>query len=207
MSSADTAVGAILAGGRSTRFGADKRVASFHGEPLVERVARVLGSVVNRVVLVTADGVALSGIAIPAIADEYPSAGPLAGIHAALSYALALGSRGALIVGCDMPFISAGLLQELIRRGNEGRSPAVAPQSEGRRGLEPLCAWYSCAAFPPIEAALSSGQLSPHLLLAALGADILPLDNVRNFGDPAVIFRNLNTPDDLAEAERTSSIG
>jgi molybdopterin-guanine dinucleotide biosynthesis protein A len=78
---------------------------------------------------------------------------------------------------------------------------AVLPESGGRRGIEPLCAWYATRALPAVRAALRGSDHSLHRLLASLSVEQIPLARVAEFGDPGVLFFNLNSPGDLARAE------
>jgi molybdopterin-guanine dinucleotide biosynthesis protein A len=99
-----------------------------------------------------------------------------------------------------MPFVTAPLLRALA----DGLSGADAclPESGGPRGLEPLCAAYGPAAGPAIAAALAAGERSAVGFHDRIKLGILSSERVRAFGDPAVLFFNVNTPDDLAEADR-----
>ena len=98
----------ILAGGQSSRFGANKALVSVFGEPLIVRVARQLVSEGVRVTLVVqneADYTELadySELGIRMIEDGVSNAGPLAGVLAALRDSHQLGAEWCLIGTCDM---------------------------------------------------------------------------------------------------------
>ena len=79
--------------------------------------------------------------------------------------------------------------------------PVVLPQSDGRRGLEPLCAGYGPACRAAIEESLDRGDLRAVAFHERIGVGILPLSEVARFGDPEVLFFNVNTTDDLARTE------
>ena len=78
---------------------------------------------------------------------------------------------------------------------------AFLPESDGRRGVEPLCAAYGPACRAAIEESLDRGDLRAVAFHRAVNVGILPLAGVRALGDPARLFFNVNTPDDLAEAD------
>jgi molybdopterin-guanine dinucleotide biosynthesis protein A len=68
--------------------------------------------------------------------------------------------------------------------------------------MEPLCAAYGSACGPAIRAALELGEaravgFHPYVRVARL-----PREEVLQYGDPDVLFFNVNTPDDLERAER-----
>ena len=100
-------LGAVLAGGRSSRFGSDKGAALLDGRTLVERAAAALSAYADEVVIVSPDGVA----DLPR-----PGLGPLGGIAAALDHAAERGFRCVLTIGCDMPVLPSGLIEALLRR-------------------------------------------------------------------------------------------
>lgn len=102
-------LGAILAGGRSSRFGSDKAEALWRGKPLVEHAADRLRPATDDVILC---GRAYGGLR--AIADR-PAVdmGPLGGLNAALHYARAQGFSAVLSLGCDTPDVPDALLDRL----------------------------------------------------------------------------------------------
>jgi molybdopterin-guanine dinucleotide biosynthesis protein A len=192
--------GAIIAGGGSTRFGSPKALAVVGGRRVIDRVADALRaalghdeifSVINNPDLARQAG-------LPAIRDVRTGAGALAGVHAALLHARARGAAGIVAAGCDMPFLSPALIRELLRHADHD---AVLPESEGRRGMEPLCAYYGTSCIDAIEAALDRGDARMIGFHDAIAVQRVPLATVRVHGDPAVLFLNLNTQDDLERAQ------
>ena len=77
---------------------------------------------------------------------------------------------------------------------------AVA-ESDSRRGVEPLCAFYAAACLAPIERTMAAGDRRVVGFYDAVRVARLPADQVAAYGDPAWMFMNVNTPDDLARAE------
>lgn len=193
---------AILAGGRSRRFGSPKALARVGGVPLIERVRDALTAVVPDPVLVTRSPGEHAWLGLPSRADAVASEGPLAGILTALRWAEELGRNGTLVAACDLPFLDAALLRAIVERARSGGALAVAPEGPGRFGIEPLCAWYACAALPALEERLARGERSAGRLLLDLGADRIPLATVRGLGNPEVLFHNVNTREDRLTAER-----
>jgi len=98
-----------------------------------------------------------------------------------------------------MPFVTAELLRALVE-GSAG-CDAFLPESDGRRGVEPLCAVYGPACGPAIERQLARDDLRAIGFHADVNVGTLPLERVRVFGDPDVLFFNVNTPADLERAE------
>jgi molybdopterin-guanine dinucleotide biosynthesis protein A len=127
------------------------------------------------------------------VPDVRPGQGALGGIHAAVKLAPA----PVVVAAWDMPFVSPVLLRALA----EGLAGHDACLPESGRGLEPLCAAYGPACLPAIEACLARGELHAVAFHRAINTGILPLARIAALGDPARLFFNLNTPDDLAEAD------
>jgi molybdopterin-guanine dinucleotide biosynthesis protein A len=75
------------------------------------------------------------------------------------------------------------------------------PESGSRRGVEPLCAWYSHACLAPIERRLRDGDRRVVSFFEDVRVARLSTDDVRQFGDPELLFMNVNTPDELLRAE------
>ncbi|UVO50314.1 molybdenum cofactor guanylyltransferase [Sphingomonas sp. SUN019] len=102
-------LGAILAGGRSRRFGSDKAVALLDGVALIGRVIAALGPQVDALVVCgrTIDG-------YDCVADRPgPDLGPLGGLSAALHYARANGFDRVVSAPCDAPFLPVDLVARL----------------------------------------------------------------------------------------------
>ncbi|HSJ23292.1 MAG TPA: molybdenum cofactor guanylyltransferase [Longimicrobiales bacterium] len=196
-----TTVGVVSAGGQSSRFGSPKALATVGGVRVVDRVIRALEAVLprDRVVCIANDPALAAAIGLPARRDLLRDVGALAGVHAALQWAQELDAAGALVVGCDMPFVEASLLQALLDAA--GDADVIIPCSEGRRGVEPLCAWYGVRCITAIEAAVHRGDARMIGFHEDVSVVHLPLADVRRHGDPARMFLNINTPADLKAAE------
>lgn len=127
--------------------------------------------------------------------DLHPGAGALGGILTAV----AAGPGPVICAAWDMPFVSPALLRTLANGLHT--ADAVLPASGGRRGVEPLCAGYGPACRPAIEACIAQGDYRAIAFHSAVRTSILPAEAVAACGDPAVLFFNVNTPDDLTQAD------
>lgn len=178
--------GLLLAGGRSRRFGGDKRRVRFGAGTLAERALSRLRACVDGDVFVAGRGAFDRPVRALLVADAAAGAGPLGGIVAALRR-----SRfGVLVLPCDAPFVGRDTLAALagtaLRRGR-----AVVVRSP--RGLEPLVAFYPRSALPLLEAALVGRRLAMHRIVARLGPVVLDVRDAR-------AMHNVNRPSDLAQA-------
>lgn len=191
--------GVILAGGGATRFGGlPKGLELVGGRRIIDRVADALRDATDELLVVANDARApdwLPGVRVAG--DLRPGEGSLGGLHAALAHA-----RGAVIVvAWDMPFVSAALLRRLRALGESGFDAAL-PESGSRRGLEPMCAWYAPPCLDAITAALDRGDRRVIAFFDAVRVARLGADAVATFGDPATLFLNVNTAQELDTAER-----
>ncbi|HKG92231.1 MAG TPA: molybdenum cofactor guanylyltransferase [Gemmatimonadaceae bacterium] len=191
--------GVVLAGGAASRYGGrPKGLERVGGRRIVDRVAGALARVADSLLVIANDPAAAGWLPEARVAgDVRPGLGSLGGIHAALVHA----GGPVLVVAWDMPFVPVPLLWELRRLGCGGAADAAVPESDSRRGVEPLCAYYGPACREAIERRLDAGDhrvvsFYDDVRVARLGADV-----VARFGDPAVMFMNVNTPEELALAE------
>jgi molybdenum cofactor guanylyltransferase len=105
-------LGAVLAGGRSTRFGGDKAAALLAGRPLIEHAFAALAPHCGAVVVAGRDWPE----AVTVADRPAPDMGPLGGLAGALHHAAAIGARAVLSVGCDTPHLPFALLAGLAAR-------------------------------------------------------------------------------------------
>jgi molybdopterin-guanine dinucleotide biosynthesis protein A len=98
-----------------------------------------------------------------------------------------------------MPFVTAELLRALGAGLTE--YDVFLPESDGRRGVEPLCAAYGPACAAAIAESLDAGDLRAIGFHSRVRVGVLPLARVRELGDPGQLFFNVNTADELARAE------
>ena len=194
--------GAIIAGGASKRFGSPKALAEVGGVRVIDRVTRSLAAAegVVEVIAIVNDPALGTQVDLPHRPDVLGGAGALAGVHAALLWARELDRVGVVAAGCDMPFLSSALVSEMLRHARS--CDLVIPESDNPRGVEPLCAFYGTDCITPIEAAIARGDARMVGFHEDVHVHRIPLDVVRSFGDPAVIFMNMNTQADLTAAGR-----
>lgn len=192
--------GAVLAGGAASRYsGLPKGLLSVGGRRILDRVVESLDAVTGALPLLVANApdAATWRPDLTTIRDIRPGFGSLGGIYTAVTAA----AEPVLCVAWDMPFVPVALLSALVEGAARGTYDAFLPESSGRRGLEPLCAVYGPACGPAIERRLQQGDLKAISFHSDVRVGILSLAEVRGFGEPAELFFNVNTPEDLARAE------
>lgn len=194
----------ILAGGASRRMGQDKRRLRLWGEQgptLLERTVGLLAGLSDDVVVVLNDPDNWPGLPARLVSDELPDGGALGGISSGLA---ATAHPYALVVACDMPFLSAALLAAMLAVPRDyelliPRSPQ-AGVARNQFDLEPLHAIYSRRCLAPMRAALADGRRQITAFFPAV--HVVELDNhVRDRYDPAGrSFLNLNTFEQMQNA-------
>jgi len=176
----------ILAGGASRRMGTDKSQLRLEQKTFTERISETLLQITDLVTIVGRNDARL-----PGIPDIYPQWGALGGVHAALA---ACQRDWAIVVACDLPFVTAELFQHLasLRLDHE----AVVPlQPDGRP--QPLAALYRIS--PCRERAtqlIEAGRRRPLDLLAAVKTRWVEFAEIRNLAQSESFFVNINTPED-----------
>lgn len=200
----------ILAGGRSRRMGQDKVWLELDGATLIERVvARVLPLAAE--ILFSANAperfealartLPVSG---RVVADIFPGAGPLAGLHAGLSAAQ---HDLVLALAADMPFVNPALIAAMI--GLARGFDAVVPQLRSETGdlaWEPLHALYRRSCAPAIAARLAAGDRQVISFLADVRTRPLTPAEVAAIDPQAHSFFNINTPEDWRRAQSRGNL-
>jgi molybdopterin-guanine dinucleotide biosynthesis protein A len=184
----------ILAGGKSTRMGTDKAFVTLDGRTLLARALEVARSVTADVRIV-GDAAKYAAFA-PVVKDVFRGCGPLGGIHAALR---ASQVELNLILAVDVPFASQAFLQYLIRRARSAPS-AIVTVARTSEGWQPLCAVYRRDFAESAENALRGGCYKIDALFDQVRTQVITEDELESAGFSLRIFRNLNTPEELAEA-------
>ncbi|MDE2579480.1 MAG: molybdenum cofactor guanylyltransferase MobA [Hyphomicrobiales bacterium] len=198
---APRALGVILGGGRGQRMGGDKNLALLAGRPLVAHAIERLRPQCARLVLnINADAAAFARFALPIAPDAAPGfPGPLAGILAGMEWAARADLPDIVTLPTDTPFAPRDLVARLYAaRAQTGAQIAVAG-SGGR--MHPVAALWPSALAPQLRRALYEedlrkvGRFVERFAPAVADWPATPFDP----------FFNVNTPQDLLEAEQIAA--
>lgn len=193
-----TIPGVVLAGGRSSRMGRDKAGVKLGGRSLLDHVLSRLSPQITQIAI-NADEV--GGHDLPIVSDRIPGkAGPMAGIHAAMVYGAGLPATHVVTVSVDCPFFPTDLVSRLVTSLDHPDRIAIAA-SQGRShpvfGLWPTALAADLATWVKTD---DKRRVRDFLLRHDVTEVPFPLHPTRaSVLDP---FFNINTPDDLMEAER-----
>jgi molybdenum cofactor guanylyltransferase len=138
----------------------------------------------------------------PVVEDVFRGCGPLGGIHAALRASQA---ELNLILAVDVPFASRTFLQYLITRARSSPS-AMVTVARTSEGWQPLCAVYRREFVELAENALRASRYKIDGLFDEAYTQVISEEELESAGFSLRIFRNLNTPEELAEAGESGKV-
>jgi molybdopterin-guanine dinucleotide biosynthesis protein A len=192
-----TAGGIVLCGGKSTRMGVPKATLPFGPETMLQRVVRLLGTVVSPVVVVAAQGQPLPRLPdeITVTHDERDQRGPLEGLRAGLK-ALPNSVDIAYITSCDVPLLVPGFVERMIELLDDHEIAVM--EIDGFP--HPLSAVYRRDTLPHIELLLAKDKLRPVFLFDAVRTRRVRPEEMVSVDRELRTLRNLNTREDYLQA-------
>ncbi len=189
-----TVTGVIQAGGRSTRMGGEpKALIQIGGRPIIARVLAALEGAVDDLLLVTNTPDLYRFLGLPMVPDAVPDGGALGGIYTGLK---AAAGEAAFTVACDMPFLRTDVVRLVIERAEEG--DVVVPRVAGQ--YETMHAVYRKTCLTPMAERLRAGRLKIAGFFDTVRVVEIDETEISRYADPAVVFMNVNTPEDLRRA-------
>jgi molybdenum cofactor guanylyltransferase len=191
----------ISAGGKSSRIGTDKALVKVGGKTILERIierTKDLGQA--ETLLISNDVEKYRQFGLTTYADVFPDKGSLGGIYTGIHYA---SSPYSLIIACDMPFLSVPLLNYMISLIDE-KYELIVPRVTGHP--EPLHALYHKTCLEPINKRIEANQLKVMDFYEGLKIRYLDEDEYLEFNPNGTAFMNVNSPEDLAEANRLATV-
>jgi molybdopterin-guanine dinucleotide biosynthesis protein A len=183
----------VLAGGEGMRVGGRKPQRVLNGRRLIDRALEQAGEWSDLVAVAVRDEAQVRPLDAELIHDDPHVEGPLGGLLAAFGFAGGTGCDFLLTIPSDMPFLPSDMMERLAR---EIGDTACALASSGGR-LHPVCGlWRSDA----LEAARDYAARGGRSLRGA--AESMGGLAVEWAAEPFDPFFNVNSPEDLTEAER-----
>jgi molybdopterin-guanine dinucleotide biosynthesis protein A len=180
----------ILAGGESRRFGTDKALFPLEGRPLILHVIETLEPLFHSLTIVSSRGEKLGFTGREVIPDRIEGIGPLGGIHAAMTHCR---SERFFAVACDLPGLNRDLVRYMLEL--QGEHDVILPLVNNQ--WEPLHAVYGRQCLHAVEHCISLGKRRVFDFFDSCRLREVGEDEIRPFGDPKRIFRNINFREDL----------
>jgi molybdenum cofactor guanylyltransferase len=199
-----TSGGIVLCGGRSTRMGLPKATLPFGPETMLQRVVRLLGTVVTPLVAVAAREQVLPELPDEVIVtrDEREQRGPLEGLRAGL-HALPESVDIAYVTSCDVPLLVPAFVSRMIEL--LGDHDIAVMEIDGFP--HPLSAVYRRNTLPQVESLLARDKLRPVFLFDALRTRRVHPSEMVSADPQLYTLRNLNTPEDYKAALSEAGFG
>src|SRR6185369_13214019 len=187
----------VLCGGRSTRMGSPKALLPFGAETMLQRVVRLLATVVSPIVVVAAPEQSLPALPAEVIVtrDEQEGRGPLEGLRAGLK-ALPATVAIAYVTSCDVPLLVPGFVRHMIDLLTDHEIAVM--EIEGFP--HPLSAVYRRTTLPHVEALLAHDRLRPVFLFDTVRTRRVRPEEMTVVDPQLRTLRNLNTRADYLEA-------
>jgi molybdopterin-guanine dinucleotide biosynthesis protein A len=179
----------ILAGGAGSRMGGNKPLRVLAGKTLLARAIETARSWSNEVAIAVRRTDEVEARDVCLLCDPPGLEGPLAG----LASALRLGKEMVLTIPCDAPLLPDDL-PERLAAALPGHAAALA--SSGGQ-VHPVCGLWRLDALAQVRGYAASGRRS--LIGFAERVGFVPVEWPSEPVDP---FFNINSPEDLAAAER-----
>ncbi|HEX9373898.1 MAG TPA: molybdenum cofactor guanylyltransferase [Roseiflexaceae bacterium] len=206
MNAEQPASAVVLAGGLSRRLGQDKRRLRLWGHErptLLDHSVSLVARLCPDVVVVLNDPKEWGELPARIVPDAYPDGGALGGIYSGLA---ATAYEYALVVACDMPFLSADLIAAMLARPRDydvlvPRSPDPGA-ARNALGVEPLHAIYGKACLGPMRATIESGRRQIAAFFPQVRVAYVELEEIRRYDPAGRSFLNVNTPAEMDAAER-----
>jgi molybdenum cofactor guanylyltransferase len=189
--------GIVVCGGKSTRMGVPKATLPFGSETMLQRVVRLLGSVVSPIVVVAAREQSLPDLPdhVSVTRDERDERGPLEGLRAGLK-ALPESIDAAYVTSCDVPLLVPAFVERMIEL--LGEHDIAVMEIDGF--THPLSAVYRRDVLPQVESLLEADRLRPVFLFDAVRTRRVQPAEMISVDPQLRTLRNLNTRQDYLEA-------
>lgn len=194
--------GVILAGGKNRRLpGIKKAFLNVGGKRIIDHIYGVFTELFDEIIIVANEPEDFMEWDARVVSDISPTRCSLAGIHAGLFYAQ---TPHIFVSACDTPFLNRELVAYLAGALKPPMQVAI-PETE--LGIEALCAAYAKTCLKPIEDNLAENRLAIRAFFKPSRTKRIPAEFLRKFDPNLDSFFNVNTPEDLARAERMAAAG
>jgi len=192
-----TCTGIILAGGESKRLNnVEKSNLLVGSRRIIAWMMSVYEKLFSEIILVSNHPTTYLEWDAIVVKDIYTKRSSLTGIHSGLFYTK---TDHAFIAACDTPFLKKDLVKVIVQH-IDSSTDVVIPRTDV--GIEPLCAVYSRRCLQTVQGALEQNNLKIRNVFNKLKVKEVPETVLRKKDPGLASFFNINTPDDLEQANR-----
>ena len=189
--------GLIIAGGRSRRLGIDKRFLEIGGRPCIQRVIDAYEGLFKEILIVADATEPFMSLGVKVVVDLIPGRATLGGLYTGLHFAA---HDRVFAAASDMPWLSPAAIRVVLDQALSG--DIVIPELAGR--LQPMHAVYAKTCLPVLHSLLEAGRLKVQdfCVRPELRVHRIPEAAFRDVDPELRSFFNINTPEDLAQAQK-----
>jgi len=189
--------GIILCGGQSKRMGRPKAWLPLGDEVMLQRVVRLLSSVVEPIVVVAAPEQELPLLPpnVRVARDLERGRGPLQGLSIGLATMRDL-AQAAYVSSCDVPFLEPAFVRRMIELLGSHQISVLRALGH----YHPLAAVYRVEVVSEVDRLLAEDRLRPFFLFEAVPTRVVEEDELKDVDPSLQTLRNLNTPEDYEAA-------
>tara|TARA_R110002073_G_scaffold279026_1_gene442857 strand:- start:96747 stop:97868 length:1122 start_codon:yes stop_codon:yes gene_type:complete len=178
--------GLVLAGGKSTRMGANKTMLNYHGTSQLNYATELLEH--NLLETYISVGLDQDTESKAFIKDSFFNLGPFGAICSAFRFDP---NKAWCVLATDLPFVTDDLIKLLLQKRNP-KKIATAIKGKSKEFVEPLITIYEPKAYPVLLSYLAQGYACPRKVLINSDVEIVEVDDV--------LIQNINTPEEFEEA-------
>ncbi len=192
----------IQAGGQSSRMGEDKAWIVINGRPMIEHVIAAAQKITTAIAVIINPAnpdrkkyeALAESLSANLMHDLHDHRGPLGGIETGLQFCGA--EKSALILACDLPFVSTEFLRLLQQIHQTENSLLTVPLDQAGRP-QMLAAIYSPACLPHVSDLLAGNELKARLLCQRVKTRLVDFSEYSYLPEAEKFLVNLNTPEEL----------
>ncbi len=180
----------ILAGGKSSRMGTDKGLMDFNGKLMISYIIETLNSLQLPIHIIS-NNANYASLGFPTHTDLIEDAGPVGGIYTGLKK---VNSETSIVLSCDVPFVTAELLNTLIEQSQNHDASIAKFQNK----LHPLIGVYNNSCTDIFKEHLDKRQYKLMKVCDNLELNIVDFTQHESLAS-SHFFANINSPKEIAQ--------
>jgi molybdenum cofactor guanylyltransferase len=188
---------ALIAGGKSKRFGSPKELAGYDGRRLIDYALEIAKSISEKTIIIGPSALKITNSKIPRYDDLIPDCGPLGGIYTALHYAK---DKYVAVLPVDMPLLNLKIYRALYPSLKDKR-PVVACS---HKGIEPLVSIWPVETLAALKSQIEKKDYRLYYLLKKLQAVEINFASLPDYKHHW--FENINYKKDINLLEKDASL-
>ena len=190
---------AIQAGGESRRMGSDKALLPFLGQPLILRLLSRLAWIADEVIITSNQPENYRFLGLTPIPDLLPGLGALGGLYTALS-AAHIRMRRWWRVTCPSP--ARRYSWYALALAARDRVPMWSSRARKREWSRSTLSIAAETCLPHMQEAIENGKRRADAWFEQVNIHYLDAEEIHPYDPDRLAFFNINTPEELKEAER-----